>query len=227
MDPAVVQNLVREIEKKDLSTAAHTWRVVLYTRAVLEHFGVEKELIGLVTQAAALHDIGKIDIPDAILQKPGKLTDEEFEIIKIHPVAGYARMIDLDVNEDPILNLVRYHHERWDGLGYPFQLKGEEIPIGPRVFAVIDSFDAMTSVRPYRAQLGERAAERALVELQAGMGTRYWPEAVDAFADLFRTGALDHILHYFNDEVPLPAFEQARDEQFDSIRRRHSQLGSR
>ncbi len=222
MNPAIVTDLVRQIEAKDLSTAAHTWRVVLYTRALLEHFGVDRELIALVTQAAALHDIGKLDIPDHILQKPGRLTDEEFEIIKLHPVTGDARMIQLDVTEEPILNLVRYHHERWDGLGYPFQLKGENIPLGPRVFAVIDSFDAMTSVRPYRRDLGEDAAERALVELQAGMGTRYWPDAVEAFTGLYRTGKLDHILHYFNDCVPLPAFEQARDEQFDAIRARFS-----
>lgn len=224
MDPATVANLVRQIEAKDLSTAAHTWRVVLYTRALLEHFAVDRERIALITQAAALHDIGKLDIPDAVLQKPGRLTDEEFEIIKLHPVTGNARMIDLDVTDEPILNFVRYHHERWDGLGYPHQLKCEAIPLGPRVFAVIDSFDAMTSVRPYRRNPGEHAAERAMVELEAGMGTRYWPEAVEAFADLYHTGKLDHILHYFNDDVPLPAFEQARDEQFDAIIRRCSRL---
>ncbi len=225
MDPAAVQRLVKEIEQKDLSTAAHTWRVVLYTRAILEHFGIDRETIALVTQAAALHDVGKLDIPDRVLQKPGRLTDEEFEIIKLHTVAGYGRMVQMDVTEEPILNLVRYHHERWDGKGYPFQLAGEDIPIGARMFAVIDSFDAMTSVRPYRRDLGEDAARRALVELQAGSGARYWPEAVDAFAELYRTGQLDHILHYFNDEVPLPAFEQAREDQFDAIKRRASDLG--
>jgi HD-GYP domain-containing protein (c-di-GMP phosphodiesterase class II) len=224
MDPAKVAELIGEIERKDLSTAAHTWRVVLYTRAIMEAFERDRELIALVTQAAALHDVGKLDIPDEILQKPGRLTDEEFEIIKLHTVAGYGRMIQMDVSEEPILNLVRYHHERWDGKGYPFQLAGEDIPIGARMFAVIDSFDAMTSVRPYRRELGEGAAQRALVELQAGSGTRYWPEAVDAFTHLYHTGELDHILHYFNDRVPLPAFEQARDEQFDAIKRRASEL---
>ncbi len=220
MDPATVQRLVREIERKDLSTAAHTWRVVLYTRAMLEHFGADRERIGLLTQAAALHDVGKLDIPDAVLQKPGRLTPEEFEIIKLHPVTGNARMIGLDVTEEPILDLVRYHHERWDGLGYPHQLRGETIPTAARVFAVIDAFDAMTSVRPYRPKPGPDAADRALVELQAGMGSLYWPEAVEAFTGLYRTGALDHILHYFNDGVTLPAFEHALDEQFDAIRRR-------
>lgn len=220
MSPELVQELVQEIEKKDLSTAAHTWRVVLYTRAVLEEFGVDLETIDVLTQAAALHDIGKVVIPDEILQKPGKLSNEEYEIIKLHPVAGYARMLKMGVLEEPILNLVRYHHERWDGLGYPFQAAGEEIPIGARVFAVIDAFDAMTSVRPYRSELGERAAENALVELQAGMGTRYWIDGVEAFTTLFHTGKLDYILHYFNDEVPVPAFADARRDEFDAIRRR-------
>ncbi|MEQ9206198.1 MAG: HD-GYP domain-containing protein [Phycisphaerales bacterium] len=224
MDPGVVQNLVQQIERKDLSTAAHTWRVVLYTRAMAESLSIDHEQIALITQAAALHDIGKLDLPDHILQKPGKLTDEEFEIIKYHPVSGYARMIDLDVTEEPILDLVRYHHERWDGVGYPFQLKAEDIPIGARLFAVIDSFDAMTSVRPYREELGDKAAELALIELQAGMGSQYWPDAVEAFTELFKSGGLDHILHYFNDEVTLPAFEHARDVQFDAIRNRYSKL---
>jgi len=221
MSPEQVQSLVAEIEKKDLSTAAHTWRVVLYTRAILESFGVDHDTIELVTKAAALHDIGKIDIPDRILQKPGKLTDEEYKIVQLHPATGFARMMTLGVTEEPILNIVRSHHERWDGLGYPFGLKGEDIPMGPRLFAVIDSFDAMTSVRPYRSQLGDDAARRALVELQAGSGTRYWPEGVEAFTELFHTGRLDYILHYFNDEVPVPAFAAARQEEFDAIRKRY------
>jgi len=220
MDPATVQRLVKEIEQKDLSTAAHTWRVVLYARALMEAFGRDRALIAQVTQGAALHDIGKLDIPDAILQKPGRLTEQEFEIIKLHTVAGYGRMVQMDVSDEPILDLVRYHHERWDGKGYPFQLAGEGIPVSARMFAVIDSFDAMTSVRPYRRELGEDAADHALVELQAGSGTQYWPEAVDAFTGLYRTGQLDFILHYFNDRVPVPAFEQARDDEFDAIKRR-------
>lgn len=220
MSPEKLQELVKEIEQKDLSTAAHTWRVVLYARTLMEEFGYDRDLIELVTQAAALHDVGKIDIPDRVLQKPGKLSDEEFELIKLHPVTGLARMVTLGVSEEPILNLIRYHHERWDGLGYPFILKGEEIPIGARVFAVIDSFDALTSVRPYRSELGEEAAENALIELQRGSGTRYWPEGIQAFADLYHSGKLDYILHYFNDDVPVPAFAAAREQEFDSIRRK-------
>jgi HD-GYP domain-containing protein (c-di-GMP phosphodiesterase class II) len=225
MSPELVQQLIAEIEKKDLSTAAHTWRVVLYFRALMENFGLDQEKIAIGTTAAALHDIGKIVIPDEILQKPDRLTKEEFEIIKLHTVAGYARLLENGVSEEPILDLVRFHHERWDGLGYPFQKSGEQIPICARMFAIIDSFDAMTSFRPYRSEIGDGAAERALEELQAGKGTRYWSEGVDAFSDLFHSGELDYILHYFNDDVPVPAFAAARREEFDAIKRRNKRLG--
>jgi HD-GYP domain-containing protein (c-di-GMP phosphodiesterase class II) len=209
MNPSVVRDLLERIERKDLSTAAHTWRVVLYTRALMEHFGLPHDAIELATQAAALHDVGKIEIPDRILQKPGALTDEEFEIVKIHPVTGYARLLDLGVTEEPILDLVRYHHERIDGKGYPYGLAGDGIPIGARMFAVIDSFDALTSVRPYRQEVGERAAENALVELESARGSRYCDEAVDAFAELYRSGKLGYILHHYNDTAPVPDFHES------------------
>ncbi|MEZ6242159.1 MAG: HD-GYP domain-containing protein [Phycisphaerales bacterium] len=206
MSPDQVVELVHQIEVKDLSTAAHTWRVVLYTRAIFEELGsTPKELLAL-TQGAALHDVGKLDVPDHILQKPAKLTDDEFEIIKIHPVSGYARLLQMGVEEDAVLDLVRYHHERWDGGGYPFSLAGEDIPTAARFFAVIDSFDAMTSVRPYRKEIGQAAADRAIEQLEGGSGTQYDPEGVGMFTDLYRTGELDYILHYFNDTVPLPRF---------------------
>ncbi len=220
MDPEFVHQLVRAIEHKDLSTAAHTWRVVLYTRAMMEQAGFDHDLIHLVTHAAALHDVGKLDLPASILQKPSKLTPDEFEVIKLHPVAGYARMVANDINDEPILNLIRYHHERWDGLGYPYGLSGDQIPIGARYFAVIDTFDALTSVRPYRRDVGEGAAERAIELIEDDAGTRYWPEAVEAFKSLYRQGELDFILHYFNDDVPVPGFEARKLEQEERSRRR-------
>lgn len=206
MDPDIIHSFVRTIELKDRSTAAHTWRVVLYTRAMVEHAGLEKPLIERLCIAAALHDLGKIDIPGDILTKPSRLTDEEFEIIKTHTTLGHERLTRMGETDEHILSLVRHHHERWDGLGYPDGIAEEQIPLGPRYFAVIDSFDAMTSIRPYRDSIGEDAAERALLELEAGKGTRYWPDAVDAFTDLYRSETLSWILHYFNDEVPVPEF---------------------
>lgn len=209
MDPDIVQSLVRTIELKDRSTAAHTWRVVLYTRAMAEHAGLDIPLIERLSIGAALHDVGKIDIPDSILTKPDRLTPDEFDQIKTHTTLGHERLLRMGETDDEILHLVRHHHERWDGLGYPDGLAGEDIPLGPRFFAVIDSFDAMTSIRPYRESIGEDAAEVALVELESGKGTRYWPYAVDAFTDLYRSETLSWILHYFNDEVPVEDFDPA------------------
>ncbi len=203
IDPETALALVRVIEHKDRATAAHTWRVVLYTRALAEAVGISHEDEERLTFAAALHDVGKLDIPDEILGKPGPLTDAEFAVMKTHASLGHQALLSMGEDDPLLLNLVRHHHERFDGLGYPDGLAGEAIPMVARWFAVIDSFDAMTSVRPYRAQVGDEAARRAVVELQAGMGTRYAPEPVEAFATLFHTGQLDWILHYFNDQVPI------------------------
>jgi HD-GYP domain-containing protein (c-di-GMP phosphodiesterase class II) len=203
IDPETALALVRVIEHKDRATAAHTWRVVLYTRALAEASGISREDEQRLTFAAALHDVGKLDIPDEILGKAGPLTDAEFAVMKTHAALGHQALLSMGEDDPILLNLVRHHHERFDGLGYPDGLAGEAIPLVARWFAVIDSFDAMTSVRPYRAQVGDEAARRAVIELQAGMGTRYAPEPVEAFANLFHTGELDWILHYFNDQVPI------------------------
>ena len=203
-----VAPLLADIEAKDMSTAAHTWRVTLYTRRIAEEFGLSHEFIDRLCRASALHDVGKLEIPINILQKPGKLTDEEFAVIKTHTTRGYDFLRARGVEDEAVLNLVRHHHERVDGKGYPDGLKGEAIAPGPRYFAVVDSFDAMTSLRPYRKEIGEGAAEKALDELAAGAGTRYDPEAVDLFTRLYRTGELNWILHYFNDESVVPAFTE-------------------
>jgi len=208
---------VTAIELKDQSTAAHTWRVIFYARAMAEEFGIEDERLERITRAAALHDLGKIDIPDAILQKPGRLTDEEFEVIKTHSARGHERLVELGEDDEIILNFVRHHHERWDGLGYPDGLAGEAIPLGPRHFGVIDTFDALTSIRPYRREIGAEAAAKAIEELKRCAGTRYCPQAVEAFAGMYRRGGLDWILHYFNDEADLPGLEAM--DQFERLSR--------
>lgn len=206
MDPAKVEALVSAIEGKDMSTAAHTWRVVLYTRAMAEEAGIGDDRMRMLTHGAALHDVGKLDIPRRILVKPGRLTPEEFEVIKQHPVTGLARMVKLDVEDPLILDLIRYHHERWDGLGYPYGYAGEQIPPAARYFSVIDTFDALTSIRPYRQTVGDRAAADAIIELKNGSGTRYAPDAVEMFTRLFETGRLHWILHYFNDGCEAPRY---------------------
>lgn len=205
MSPDIVEALVKTIEMKDLSTAAHTWRVVLYARALAEKAGLAREEIARLTLGAALHDVGKIDIPNEILQKKGKLTPAEFETIKQHTTLGHERLKRMGEEDSMLLDLVRHHHERVDGKGYPDGLSGDEIPVVARYFAVIDTFDALTSVRPYRREVGEAAAEKALIELNAGIGTRYDRLAVELFEDLYREGTLEWILHYFNDGKPVPA----------------------
>ncbi len=204
MLPDLVQDMVKAIEVKDLSTAAHTWRVVLYLRAMLEEHGVDPHTLEIATQGAALHDVGKLDVPDHILQKAGRLTDEEFAVVRTHTVTGYDRLVNAGVTDQLILDVVRFHHERWDGLGYPDRLKGEQIPLIARCFAVIDTFDALTSLRPYRRDVGPEAARRALDIIHADTGTHYWPEAADMFSRLYASGRLDYILEYFNDTASVP-----------------------
>ena len=208
MTPEAVHSLVRAIEAKDMTTAAHTWRVVLYARAMAEESGISHELVARITTGAALHDIGKLDIPDEILRKPGPLTPEEFETIKTHAAKGHDRLVAMGEHDPIVLELIRHHHERWDGSGYPDGLRGEQISPGARYFAVIDSFDAMTSLRPYRCETGVRAARHAIEELQAGSGSRYWPRAVETFARLQETGRLDWISEYFNDRCEV-AYDHA------------------
>lgn len=211
MSPDLVGALVHIIEAKDHSTAAHTWRVVLYTRAMAELAGVAKGDIARLTFAAALHDVGKIDVADEILQKPGALTADEFEAMKRHTVLGHERLVRMEEEDPMLLGLVRHHHERPDGLGYPDGLTRDQIPVAARYFSVIDSFDAMTSLRPYRMEVGREAARKAVGELQAGAGSRYCHEAVEMFADLYHTGRLHWILEYFNDSCPVPGYEELRD----------------
>lgn len=219
LDPAIVAALVKSLELKDGATASHTWRVVLYTRAIAEAAGIDHDGIGRITVAAALHDVGKIDIPDEILQKPGKLTKDEFDVIKTHAAVGHDRLTRMGVRDPVVLNLVRHHHERVDGGGYPDGLSGDEIPIGARYFAVVDTFDALTSVRPYRTQVGDDAAKRAIEIITKDVDSHYAVEAVDLFVKQFERGALDWILHYFNDENPAPDYAGGPSALADAVKR--------
>lgn len=211
MSPAIAQALVRVLELKDHATAAHTWRVVLYARTVAEELGLKHDEVDRLGIAAALHDLGKIDIPTDILTKPGKLSDAEFAIIKTHPALGEQHLRAMNEDDPYILQLVRSHHEREDGMGYPDGLRGDQIPLAARVFSVIDSFDAMTSFRPYRNDVGIEAGRRAIVELQAGAGTRYHVPSVELFASLFKQRRMDWILAHFNDGATLPGYQQLAD----------------
>jgi len=171
----IVKSLVRGIEIRDSYTKGHSERVAFFSKRIAEVMGLKENEIKAIYIAGLLHDIGKIGIPDSILLKPGKLSDEEYEIIKFHPLLSYELLKHIDILKDSLPG-IKYHHERWDGSGYPEGLKGQEIPLQARILAVADSFDAMTSDRIYRAGIPKT---QAIAELRKLAGKHYDPEVVE------------------------------------------------
>jgi|GEM_PF-2356411 PAS domain S-box-containing protein len=165
------------LELRDQETKGHTDRVVELTARLAREMGIKGKELMYIRWGAILHDIGKLSIPDAIIFKPGKLTDEEWEAMRRHPGYAYEVLSEIDFLR-PALHIPYCHHERWDGKGYPRGLKGEEIPLAARIFAVVDAWDAMISERPYRGALSR---EEALHEIKKGVGTQFDPEVVKAF----------------------------------------------
>jgi putative nucleotidyltransferase with HDIG domain len=174
------------LEKRDPYTAGHSERVAKYAVSIARELGLSEADLELIHLGGLLHDIGKIGIPDYVLNKPDRLTDEEFTIMKKHPVLGdellrevYAFSNVLTEEErQQLLDIVLYHHERPDGRGYPAGLKGDAIPVYARITAVADAYDAMTSNRAYRNAM---SLDRATKILREGAGTQFWQPAVDAF----------------------------------------------
>ncbi len=205
MDWDIVSAMVKAVELKDDSTAAHTWRVALYTQALAEAAGVGPRDVETLMKAAVLHDVGKIEIPGEILTKPGKLDADEYEVMKRHTILGHERLERMGETDPAVLALVRSHHERLDGSGYPDHLTGDRIPEAAKWFAVVDSFDAMTSIRPYRKAVGPAAAAQAFVELKDKSGSWYCKEAVELLHHLYRRGSIDFILEHFNDVKQVQA----------------------
>ncbi len=152
-----IKTLAAAIDAKDPYTRGHSERVTEYSLTIARELGLSQEELDNLENAALLHDIGKIGIKDEILQKPGELTDKEFEIMKLHPEFG-AKIIEQIPKLKPSIAGVRYHHERLDGSGYPMGLKGNEIPLQARIIAVADAFDAMTTERPYQKPFTPKAA---------------------------------------------------------------------
>ncbi|TXK78406.1 HD-GYP domain-containing protein [Paenibacillus sp. N3.4] len=148
------ENLFNTLRMKDSFTVDHCYNVAFYSSLLGARAGLNEVDIETLKLGALLHDIGKIAIPDHILMKPGRLTDEEFNVIRQHPVIGYKLLKDLpDVEVEDLLPIVRWHHERMDGTGYPDQLHGKDIPLLVRIVSLADAFDAMTSTRVYRDSL--------------------------------------------------------------------------
>jgi putative nucleotidyltransferase with HDIG domain len=169
-------SLSNALEAKDHYTSEHTEEVVRLAVSVAAELGLEHELIRQVELGAVLHDIGKVRVPESILNKPGALDDEEWEIMRTHPEVG-ERILRPIRSLQAILPIVRHHHERWDGGGYPDRLAEREIPTGARIVAVCDAYRAMTENRPYRRALSK---DRAWEELQRGSGRQFDPDCVDA-----------------------------------------------
>jgi len=172
-----IEALAAAVEARDPYTHGHTRRVEEYAVIMANTLGCEAEEIAAIRRASILHDIGKIGIEDRILRKQARLEPEEEIRMQKHPTIGVEMLKGIDFL-DPVLPLIRHHHERWDGNGYPDQLRADEIPLGARILAVADATDAMTSDRPYRAA---RTFEYAKVEILKGSGTHFDPEVVTAF----------------------------------------------
>ena len=177
---SLIKALSQAIEAKDPYTRGHSERVAEYSRKLGIKMGLDKEKVEALYWAGILHDIGKIAVPTNILIKPEKLTDEEYEKIKIHPEFSYKICKELKTLKQ-VLPAIRHHHERYDGNGYPDGLKENKIPLEARIMAVCDSFDAMTSDRAYRKALSK---EEAIKILRNGKGKQWDPEIVDKFISL-------------------------------------------
>jgi HD-GYP domain-containing protein (c-di-GMP phosphodiesterase class II) len=177
---AVVCSLNQLLDLKDLNTGVHSTRLAEWALHVAGEIGLDEASFPDIEVAALLHDIGKIGIPDAILNKPGRLTDDEYELMKKHPEYGWIVLRGLPGFERVSL-LILHHHESFDGKGYPGGLAGEEIPMGSRIVSVIDAFDAMVSSRPYRQGMPFEEAARRLVQAS---GTQFDPRVVERFLPL-------------------------------------------
>lgn len=172
-----IETIANTIDAKDEYTKGHSRRVSDYSAIIAEEMGMDKDEIMKVRYIALLHDIGKIGVPDSVLNKPGKLTEYEYELMKEHTVIGGRILQDIGIFEDLDLG-AKFHHERYDGKGYPNGLKGEEIPKTARIIGVADAFDAMTSNRVYRKHLTK---EKVMDELEKCSGSQFDPEAAAAF----------------------------------------------
>jgi len=172
--------LANTLESKDAATRWHANRLVRLSAAIADRLGLTDDLRAAIRYGACLHDIGKVAVPDELLRKPGALTARELEVMRLHPEVGALILENIDTWEDVRL-IVRHHHERFDGAGYPDRLRSVEIPLGARIVSVVDAFDVMRSGRPYAAP---RPYEAILAELERERGAQFDPDIVDTFLDV-------------------------------------------
>ncbi|WP_147532877.1 HD-GYP domain-containing protein [Bacillus marasmi] len=171
------------LDSRDSYSSHHSENVAKYAVKIANAMMVDKSMIDSIEIGCLLHDIGKIGIPESLLNKPGKLTPEEYTIVKKHPVIGFDMIKHVShFKNSGVLDIILYHHERYDGKGYPYGLKGDEIPLLARITAVADAFDAMSSKRVYR---GDYDLNYILSEIWENKGTQFDPHIVDIFLSLF------------------------------------------
>ncbi|MDR3589992.1 MAG: response regulator [Negativicutes bacterium] len=179
-------SMAKIMEDKSEYYAGHSQRVAVYAARLARKDLLHPLWMEEVRAAALLHDIGQIAVRESIFLKPGKLTAEEFEMVKTHPVAGVTMCAVLSVLK-PVLPFIRHHHERFDGSGYPDRLKGSEIPLGARIIAVADGYDALTSERPYRRAF---SPSEAMAILRDNSGSQWDPQLAELFCQMVETGTL-------------------------------------
>lgn len=187
------------VEARDPYTGGHLWRVSRYAFRLAQAAGFASEDVVRISLGGFLHDLGKIGVPDAILRKPGRLTDEEYAVIQTHPDLG-ERLLAGHPLANLVKNAVLLHHERPDGKGYPFRLEGAAIPIDAKIVAICDAYDAMTSHRPYRAGMSR---PEALAIISSEMGAQFDRVFAEHFLELGYDGYFDHIQGHSDDGIPL------------------------
>ena len=187
MGNETILSIANAVEARDKRTGRHSFRVAVYSMLIAAELGFNDEELENIRQIGLLHDIGKIGVPDSILNKPAKLTSNEYEIMKAHVDTGGEILKDFSYIKN-VADGAKYHHERYDGTGYNSGLKGEEIPLTARIIGIADAFDAMTSNRVYRNAM---SMDRVIEELKAGAGTQFDPALVDIMLGLINSGRID------------------------------------
>lgn len=175
-----LEAMVRALDLREKETGFHSYRVTEYSVTLARKMDIQDDEVSVIAKGALLHDIGKIGVPDNILLKPGKLTDEEWEIMKKHPQLGYDMLKNIDFLEDAA-KIVLHHHEHYDGKGYPHGLAGKDIPAGARIFSVVDALDAMTSDRVYRKAF---TFEKAFEIIGSVSGSQFDPDIVNGLLEI-------------------------------------------
>jgi putative two-component system response regulator len=196
--------LAKLVEARDTDAGAHLHRIQHFSRALALHIGLSQREAQEIAYASLMHDVGKANVPDAILKKPGPLSPDDWLTMQHHTLWGEELLAE-NQDFDLARQVARWHHERWDGRGYPDGLRGPAIPLPARIVSVADVFDALISERPYKRPW---APDAAMEELQRIAGSQLDPDVVAAFADLYRRGVIDRISQELGESEQVPSLGQ-------------------